>query len=213
MLTHGECDLIIATGDGNAVRFSESNVRAMGRTARGVRGISLREDDEVKGVAVVTEGKQLITVTENGYGKRCEFDDFRAMKNRGGFGVICHNLNEKTGRLAGISTVDENDDIMIITNSGTIIRTPVKDIPVYSRGASGVIVMRLGEGQSIVNFTKVASAEEEQAAVNAAEAAEAAEAAAASAGDSDASGVGEETNSPEESEKIVTPLVPEDGEE
>ena len=210
MLTHGECDLIIATGDGNAVRFSESNVRAMGRTARGVRGISLREDDEVKGVAVVTEGKQLITVTENGYGKRSGFDDFRAMKNRGGFGVICHNLNEKTGRLAGISTVDENDDIMIITNSGTIIRTPVKDIPVYSRGASGVIVMRLGEGQSIVNFTKVASAEEEQAAVNAAEAAESA---AASAEAHDTSGVGEETNSPEESEKIVTPLVPEDGEE
>lgn len=166
MLTNGECDLIIATGDGNAVRFSESNVRAMGRTARGVRGISLREDDEVKGVAVVTEGKQLITITENGYGKRCEFDDFRAMKNRGGFGVICHNLNEKTGRLAGISTVDENDDIMIITNSGTIIRTPVKDIPVYSRGASGVIVMRLAEGQSIVNFTKVASAEEEEAALS-----------------------------------------------
>ena len=169
MLTHGECDLILATGDGNAVRFSESNVRAMGRTARGVRGISLREDDNVKGVAVVTAGKQLITITENGFGKRTDFDDFRAMKNRGGFGVICHNINEKTGRLAGINTVDENDDIMMITNSGTIIRTPVKDIPIYSRGASGVIVMRLAEGQSIVNFTKVASAEEEAAALDTAD--------------------------------------------
>lgn len=155
-LTQGDKDLILATGDGNAVRFSESNVRAMGRTARGVRGISLREGDEVKGVAVVEDGKSLITITENGFGKRTDFEDFRVMKNRGGYGVICHNISEKTGRLAGIAAVDETDDLMMITNSGTVIRTPVSDIPTYSRGAGGVIVMRLGEGQSIVNFTKVA---------------------------------------------------------
>ncbi len=155
-LTQGDKDLILATGDGNAVRFSECNVRAMGRTARGVRGISLREGDEVKGVAVVEDGKSLITITENGFGKRTDFEDFRVMKNRGGYGVICHNISEKTGRLAGIAAVDETDDLMMITNSGTVIRTPVSDIPTYSRGAGGVIVMRLGEGQSIVNFTKVA---------------------------------------------------------
>lgn len=168
MLTHGECDLILATGDGSAVRFSESNVRAMGRTARGVRGIRLRGDDCVKGVALVTEGKQLITITENGYGKRTSFEEFRLMKNRGGMGVVCHNITEKTGRLAGINTVSDADDIMIITNTGTMIRTPVSDIPSYSRGAGGVIVMRMGEGQSIVNFTRVASAEEEETALNAA---------------------------------------------
>ena len=169
MLTHGENDIIIATGDGSAVRFSESNIRPMGRTARGVRGISLRDGDSVKGAALVTEGKKLITVTENGFGKRTDYDDFRVMKNRGGVGVVCHNITEKTGKLAGINSVGEDDDIMMITNSGTIIRTPVKDIPTYSRSAGGVIVMRLSEGQSIVNFTKVASAEEEEEAMNKAE--------------------------------------------
>ena len=169
MLTHGDSDIVIATGDGNAVRFSEDFVRVMGRTARGVRGIALRGDDTVKGAALVTEGKQLITITENGYGKRTDFDDFREMKHRGGKGVACHNITEKTGRLAGISTVGEDDDLMMITNSGTIIRTPVRDIPTYSRTAGGVIVMRLAEGQNIVNFTKVASAEEEQAALDKAE--------------------------------------------
>ncbi len=162
MLTDGTFDLIIATGEGNAIRFSESNVRAMGRGARGVRGISLRGDDYVRGVARVEEGKYLITITEGGFGKRTDFDDFRTMKNRGGFGVICHRITEKTGLLAGVSAVSESDDLMMITDTGTIIRTPVSDIPVYSRSASGVIVMRLAEDQSIVNFTKVASEEEEE---------------------------------------------------
>ena len=163
--THGECDIIIATADGNAVRFSEENVRPMGRTARGVRGISLRGDDYVTGVAVVTEGEKLITVTEKGYGKRTEFDDFRLMKNRGGHGVCVHNISDKTGRLAGIASVSEDDDIMIITDQGQIVRTPAAGIPVYSRSASGVIVMRLSDGQSIVNFTKLASTPEEEESV------------------------------------------------
>lgn len=160
--THGDCELILATSEGNAVRFTEENVREMGRTARGVRGIKLRGDDVVKGVAVIEEGKTLITITENGYGKRTSYDDFRLMKNRGGSGVTCHNISEKTGKLAGIASVEETDDIMMITNEGTVIRTSVSEIPVYSRGAGGVIVMRLDEGASIVNFTKVeASAEDE----------------------------------------------------
>jgi DNA gyrase subunit A len=162
MLTDGKSDLIIATRDGKAVRFNEKNARAMGRVTRGVRGISLREGDYVTGVALVEAGKKLITITENGYGKCTEFNDFRRMRTRGGFGVVCHNITQKIGRLAGISSVGEDDDIMIITDSGTIIRTPVKGIPVYSRSAAGVIVMRLAEGQSIVNFTKVASVEEEE---------------------------------------------------
>ena len=160
--TQGEGELIIATREGNAVRFSEENVRSMGRTARGVRGITLRGDDYVTGVAVVTEGEKLITITEKGYGKRTEFDDFRLMKNRGGSGVCVHNISEKTGLLAGISTVSEDDDIMLITDQGQIVRTPASGIPVYSRGASGVIVMRLGEGQSVVNFTKVAKEPENE---------------------------------------------------
>ena len=161
--TQGDCQLIIATRDGNAVRFDESEAREMGRTARGVRGIKLKGDDIVVGVAVVEEGKKLVTVTEGGYGKRTEFDDFRLMKNRGGSGVTCHNITDKTGKLAGIATVDEENDIMMITNEGVVIRCAVAEIPTYSRTAGGVIVMRLSDEAKIVNFTAVeAGAEEEQ---------------------------------------------------
>ena len=160
MHTKGESDIVIATANGAAVRYTEANVRCMGRTARGVRGITLRDGDYVTGVAIVDEAKQLITITRNGYGKKTDFDDFRVMKNRGGHGVVCHNLSEKTGKLCGIAAVDDEDDIMMITDSGNIIRTPAKDIPTYSRTAGGVIVMRLGEGQTVVNFTKVHKEEE-----------------------------------------------------
>ena len=161
MHTMGECDIVLATANGCAVRYTEANVRCMGRTARGVKGISLRDGDYVTGVAIVDETKQLITITRNGYGKKTSFDDFREMKNRGGHGVVCHKLSEKTGKLCGIAAVDDEDDIMMITDSGTIIRTPARDIPSYSRTAGGVIVMRLAEGQSLVNFTKVQREDEE----------------------------------------------------
>ena len=164
MHTTGEKEIILATRYGNAVKYSEDNVRPMGRTARGVRGIKLRGDDYVTGVAIVEEDKKLVTITENGFGKRTEFSDFRVMKNRGGYGVVCHKISDKTGQLCGIKTVAEDDDLMMITNSGTIIRTPVSDVPTYSRGAGGVIVMRLSEGQSIANFTSVPHEEAEEAA-------------------------------------------------
>ena len=159
--TEGDTEIIIATHDGSAVRFEESGARAMGRTARGVRGIRVAEGDEVCGVALVEAGKKLVTITENGYGKLSDFEDFRTMKNRGGKGVAAHGLSEKTGALASIATVDSEDDLMLITNEGMIIRTPVTDIPTYSRTAGGVRVMRLGEGEKIVNFAKVARATEE----------------------------------------------------
>ena len=170
--THGEYDLILATANGFAVRFTEANVRPMGRTARGVRGITLRGDDYVTGVALVKEGNSLITVTENGYGKRTPFSDFREMKHRGGVGVQCHNISEKTGRLCGIESVCDDDDIMMITNTGTVIRIPVSGVPSYSRTAGGVIMMRLADGQRIVNFTKVKKAEDEGEATETVEATE-----------------------------------------
>ncbi|MBQ3012792.1 MAG: DNA gyrase subunit A [Clostridia bacterium] len=157
--TNGENELILATREGNAVRFDEANVRPMGRSARGVRGIRLKGDDYVVGVVNVEDDKKLLTVTENGFGKRTDFDDFRLMKNRGGGGVICHNLTDKTGLLAGIIAVDDEDDIMMITDSGIIIRTPASGVSVYSRTASGVIMMRLEEGQKLVNVTKTAKEE------------------------------------------------------
>ena len=160
--THGECDLMIATANGQAIRFSESNVRVMGRTARGVRGIRLKDGDYVAGVCVVDDSKRLLCVTENGFGKRSPFDDFRLMKNRGGGGVACYNITEKSGILTGIAAVTDEDDIMMITDSGVIIRTPVAGIPERSRSAGGVIVMRLGEDQKLVNFTVVAHIENEE---------------------------------------------------
>ncbi|MBQ9806033.1 MAG: DNA gyrase subunit A [Clostridia bacterium] len=157
--TYGECDLLLATAHGQAVRFSESNVRAMGRTARGVRGISLRDGDYVVGVCVVEEGKDLLCITQKGFGKRSPFEDFRLMKHRGGFGVTCYNLTDKSGILTGIAAVDDKDDLMMITDSGTIIRTPVAGIPSRSRSAGGVILMRLGDDQTLVNFTTTAHEE------------------------------------------------------
>ena len=153
--TKGNESLIIATREGNAVRFDENNVRSMGRTARGVKGITLTGDDYVVGVAVVDEEKTLLTITEKGVGKRTNFSDFREMKHRGGRGVTCQNITEKTGKLAAIITVAEDDDIMIITNEGTIIRTPVSNINVYSRTATGVIVMRLSGDSFINNITRL----------------------------------------------------------
>ncbi len=165
--THGECDLMIATANGMATRFSESDVRVMGRTARGVRGIRLKEGDYVTGVCVVDDTKRLLCITENGYGKRSPFDDFRVMRHRGGGGVTCYNLTEKSGKLTGIAAVTEEDDIMMITDSGVIIRTPAADISERSRSAGGVIMMRLGEDQKLVNFTVVAHVDEENDAAQA----------------------------------------------
>ncbi len=162
MHTKGDGQVIIATRNGSAVRFDEQNVRPMGRTARGVRGISLREGDFVTGVAIIEEGKALLTVTEKGFGKRTDFEDFRLMLHRGGYGVTCHNITEKTGKLCGIRAVSDDEDLMMITDGGTVIRTPICDIPTYSRTAGGVIVMRLGEGQSLVHFTSVAHEEAEE---------------------------------------------------
>ncbi len=162
MHTKGDGQVIIATHDGNAVRFDERDARAMGRTARGVRGISLREGDYVTGVAVIEEGKKLLTLTENGFGKKTDFGDFRLMLHRGGFGVTCHKLSDKTGKLCGIRAVDDGDDVMMITDGGTIVRTPAADIPEYSRTAGGVIMMRLGEGHTLVNFTSVPREDEEE---------------------------------------------------
>jgi DNA gyrase subunit A len=142
------------------VRFDEEGVRSMGRSARGVKGITLGEDDRVIGVAVVDEEKKLLTVTENGLGKRSSFEEFREMKHRGGKGVTCHKLTEKSGKLAAVATVADEDDVMLITDSGTIIRMAVSDVNVYSRTAAGVIVMRVSEDNKIVTLSRLDKAEE-----------------------------------------------------
>ena len=165
--TTGDNDIVIATHDGKAVRFKETDARVMGRAARGVRGIKMRDGDFVVGVAIADEAKHLITLTEKGFGKRNNFDSYTA-HSRGTSGVICQKLTDKTGALAGIATVGENDDIMIITDDGTIIRTPVSGIPVYEgNNTSGVIVMRLSDNNRIISFAATKSDEEEAAEIEA----------------------------------------------
>ncbi len=159
--TTGSDNIIIATKNGMAVRFDENDARVMSRAARGVRGIRLDDDDRVAGAVLVEEGKKLLTITENGYGKRSDFDEF-ACHNRGGKGVRCHNITDKTGLLCTIAGVNEDMDIMMITDDGTMIRTPVSGIPTYSRSAGGVIVMRTSEGAKIVNIACVENSDKEE---------------------------------------------------
>ena len=135
----------------------------MGLAARGVRGIRLRGDDTVVGAAIVEEGKTLITLTEKGYGKRNGFDGYTA-HSRGTMGILCQKITDKTGPLAGIASVGDHDDIMIITNDGTMIRTPVSGIPVYEgNNTAGVIIMRLSADARIISFAAAKSEEEEEA--------------------------------------------------
>ena len=162
-LTEGEGELLIASHNGYATRFEEEKVRVMGRTARGVRAMKLAADDFIVGVAVVDETKKLLTLTERGYGKRCSFDDFRVMKNRGSQGVVAHAINEKTGKLAAVAAVADDDDIMIITTEGTVIRTPVEEIRFASRATQGVRVMRIADSASIYTFARLEKEEDIEA--------------------------------------------------
>ena len=150
--TTGKEDVLIATRNGYAVRFHEDKVKIVGRTARGVRGIDLREGDIVCGAVIVDETRQLLTITENGFGKKSSFDDFEP-RNRGILGVIAHNISDKTGKLAAIACTDENKDVMVITNEGTIIRTATDVIPTYKRATTGVKIMRLDDGAVVANTT------------------------------------------------------------
>ena len=157
--TTGKEDILIATKNGYAVRFHEDKVKIVGRTARGVRGIDLREGDIVCGAVIVEEDKKLLTITEKGFGKKSEFSEFEP-RNRGILGVIVHNITDKTGKLASVSCVDENKDVMVITNEGTIIRTATDVIPTYRRSTTGVKVMRIDEDAIVANTTLVDKEEE-----------------------------------------------------
>ncbi len=158
-LTDGTKDMIVATSAGMAIRYSENDVRVMGRTARGVRVIKLGEGEKVVGAAVVEDGKSLITVTENGFGKRTSFDAFNG-QNRGGKGVRVHKISDKTGALTSVRSVSESDDMVIISSDGIIIRVHIADIPVYGRASAGVRVMRFGDDTKVI-ATAVINADED----------------------------------------------------
>ncbi len=150
--TDGEQYILIATHDGQAVRFHESDVRPMGRTAVGVRGIRLREGDYVVGAARAEEGKTVLTITERGYGKRTPVEDYR-ITSRGGLGIRNYMVTDKTGPIVGIKVVDGGEDLLLVTESGILIRTPVQNIRTAGRATQGVIVMRFKtEGDRVISM-------------------------------------------------------------
>ena len=169
--TNGSDNIILATAQGMAICFNESDVRCMGRDAAGVRGISLNEGDFVVGAEKVEEGKTLLTVTENGYGKRTELAEYlrtgpdgeKVPQSRGGKGLKNYNITSKTGNIAGCRVVGDKDDVMLIENGGVIIRIPASSINVYKRDTQGVIVMRIDEGNKVVSIERVEQEEEEPA--------------------------------------------------
>jgi len=159
-LTSGEDDLILATKSGRMIRFAENDVRSMGRTARGVKGISLAEGNCVIGMDISKEGATLLAVTENGYGKRTNTSEFRTQK-RGGKGVIGMRLTRKTGSLMKIRVVDDEDEIMLITLEGIMIRISIAGISLMGRATQGVRVMRMNKQDKFVDLARVISKEEE----------------------------------------------------
>ena len=169
--TNGNDNVILATAQGMAICFNENDVRCMGRDAAGVRGISLNEGDYVVGAEKMEEGKTLLTVTENGYGKRTALPEYlrtgpdgeKIPQSRGGKGLKNYNITPKTGNIAGCRVVGDNDDVMIIENGGVIIRVPAASINVYKRDVQGVIVMRVDEGNKVVSLERVEQDEEPEA--------------------------------------------------
>ena len=160
-LTNGQADIIIGTKMGYAVRFNENQVRNMGRAATGVRGVNLRAGDHVVGASVISNDQEVLVITEKGYGKRTLASEY-ATKGRGGKGMKTANITEKNGPLAGLMAVNGDEDLMIITNTGVIIRTNVANISQTGRATLGVKVMRLDKGAQIVTFTSVAADSEKE---------------------------------------------------
>lgn len=158
--TTGDDNIILATNRGKAIKFNENDVRSMGRVTRGVRGIRLDEDDYLIGMAVERENATLLSVTEKGYGKRSQLGDYR-LQTRGGKGIMNYNITERTGNIAAISVVDDNNDILLLTSGAAVLRTAVSEIPVLSRTTQGVRIVRLEEGVQIIDISRTEKEETE----------------------------------------------------
>ena len=161
LLTQEDTDIIIGTKLGYAVRFNQSSVRSMSRSATGVKGVNLREGDSVVGARVITDQDEVLIITEKGYGKRTVATEYPT-KGRAGKGMKTANITDKNGQLAGLLTVKGDEDLMVITDTGVMIRTNVANISQTGRSTMGVKVMRLDENAKIVTFTTVAAAEKEE---------------------------------------------------
>ena len=163
--TNGSDNILLATRQGLAICFAETDVRPMGRDAAGVRGIRLDDGDEVVSAAVAAEGKSLLTVTENGYGKRTAVESYlrgedRQPQTRGGKGLRNYRLTEKTGLVAGAAIVDDTNDVMLIESGGVVLRTPAASINLYGRDTQGVILMRIEEGNRVIGVEAISATDE-----------------------------------------------------
>ena len=171
MKTDGKQDILLASANGMVICFNENDVRVMGRDAAGVRGMTLDAGDYVVGAGIAAKAKQLLSVTEYGYGKRTEIEAYlrlgedgqRRPQNRGGKGLKGYNITAKTGRIAGVAIVDDADDIMLIENGGVLIRMAAADINIYGRDTQGVILMRLEAGSRVISVDRVDREPEEPA--------------------------------------------------
>ena len=162
-LTDGEDNVVLVTKNGICITFDEKDVRPIGRTAQGVIGIRIDEDDEVIGMESIIRGGKatLLAITENGFGKRTELDEYR-VQNRGGRGVITYKITPKTGKLVGVKVVDGREDVMLITDKGTIIRMKVNEISILGRSTQGVTLMRTSDGGKVVSIETLESEEDEK---------------------------------------------------
>ena len=171
MKTDGKQDIMLASADGMAICFNENDVRVMGRDAAGVRGMALDAGDSIVGAGITAKGKQLLSVTEYGYGKRTDIEEYmrlgddgvRRPQQRGGKGLKNYNITAKTGRIAGVAIVDDEDDVMLIENGGVLIRMAAADINVYKRDTQGVILMRVEAGNRVISVDRVDREPEETA--------------------------------------------------
>ena len=171
MKTDGKQDIMLASADGMAICFNENDVRVMGRDAAGVRGMALDAGDSIVGAGIAAKGKQLLSVTEYGYGKRTDIEEYmrlgddgvRRPQQRGGKGLKNYNITAKTGRIAGVAIVDDEDDVMLIENGGVLIRMAAADINVYKRDTQGVILMRVEAGNRVISVDRVDREPEEPA--------------------------------------------------
>ena len=171
MKTDGKQDIMLASADGMAICFNENDVRVMGRDAAGVRGMALDAGDSIVGAGIAAKGKQLLSVTEYGYGKRTDIEEYmrlgddgvRRPQQRGGKGLKNYNITAKTGRIAGVAIVDDEDDVMLIENGGVLIRMAAADINVYKRDTQSVILMRVEAGNRVISVDRVDREPEETA--------------------------------------------------
>jgi DNA gyrase subunit A len=160
-VTNGERDVFLGTRDGLSIRFSETDVREIGRAGKGVIGIRLDESNEVVGMEIVRDDSTILTVTEKGYGKRSTLEDYRS-QGRGGKGIITIKTTEKNGRVIGMAQVSQDDEIILITTNGKVLRIRTKDISVQGRNTQGVRLFDIDEGDKVVSFAKVVEREEEK---------------------------------------------------